>query len=74
MGWGIDALERAEPSIMAICSLSEFSTAVRRAVCVEAMHTQGETSDTPISTMVDYAKLKALNEGGRLFNAHPGEI
>ena len=57
-------MERSEPSITPIHSLSELSTAVTKAACIQGMHKQGESGDTLISATVPYAILKPLNEGG----------
>ncbi|KAK4810566.1 hypothetical protein QYF61_004529 [Mycteria americana] len=51
---GIDTMERGEPSIIPIKSLSELSTAVTKAACIQAMHKRG-SHDVPLSAAVDFA-------------------
>ncbi|KAK4811160.1 hypothetical protein QYF61_019791 [Mycteria americana] len=59
---GIDTMERGEPSIIPIKSLSELSTAVTKAACIQAMHKRG-SHDVPLSATVDFAMLKPLIRG-----------
>ncbi|KAK4810621.1 hypothetical protein QYF61_007358 [Mycteria americana] len=59
---GIDSMERGEPSIIPIKSLSELSTAVTKAACIQAMHKRG-SHDVPLSATVDFAMLKPLIRG-----------
>ncbi|KAK4828563.1 hypothetical protein QYF61_027532 [Mycteria americana] len=59
---GIDSMERGEPSIIPIKSLSELSTAVTKAACIQATHKQGP-HDVPLSATVDFAMLKPLIRG-----------
>ncbi|KAK4806399.1 hypothetical protein QYF61_016249 [Mycteria americana] len=60
---GTDALDRGEPSIIPIRSLSELSTAVTKAACTQAMHKHGEPNDTLIPATVEYTMLKPLSRG-----------
>ncbi|KAK4818861.1 hypothetical protein QYF61_020080 [Mycteria americana] len=59
---GIDSMEQGEPSIIPIKSLSELSTAVTKAACIQAMHKRG-SHDVPLSATVDFAMLKSLIRG-----------
>ncbi|KAK4810669.1 hypothetical protein QYF61_007469, partial [Mycteria americana] len=59
---GIDSMEQGEPSIIPIKSLSELSTAVTKAACIQAMHKRG-SHDVPLSATVDFAMLKPLIRG-----------
>ncbi|KAK4815931.1 hypothetical protein QYF61_010188 [Mycteria americana] len=59
---GIVTMERGEPSIIPIKSLSELSTAVTKAACIQAMHKRG-SHDVPLSATVDFAMLKPLIRG-----------
>ena len=60
---GIDAFDQGEPSMIPIRSLSELSTAITKAACIQSMNKRGESSDTPISATVDYTMLKPLIRG-----------
>lgn len=73
----IDALDQGEPSVIPICSQSEVSDVVTKAACVQAIYKCGESSDTPISTTVDYTMVKPLIRGSpsnsqTLFNCKMG--
>ncbi|KAK4828275.1 hypothetical protein QYF61_024940 [Mycteria americana] len=57
-----NTMERGEPSIIPIKSLSELSTAVTKATCIQAMHKRG-SHDVPLSATVDFAMLKPLIRG-----------
>ncbi|KAK4811127.1 hypothetical protein QYF61_019758 [Mycteria americana] len=59
---GIDTMEGGEPSIIPIKSLSELSTAVTKAACIQAMHKRG-SHDVPLSATVDFGMLKPLIRG-----------
>lgn len=59
---GIDILERGEPLLIPIRSVDELSTAITKAVCIQAMHKCGSFV-VPISATIDYAMLKPLIKG-----------
>ncbi|KAK4820512.1 hypothetical protein QYF61_000091 [Mycteria americana] len=60
---GINALDRGEPSMIPIRSLSELSTAVTKATCIKAIHQGGESGDTLLCAPIDYTTLKPLTRG-----------
>uniref|UniRef100_A0A8C3K6U7 Uncharacterized protein n=1 Tax=Calidris pygmaea TaxID=425635 RepID=A0A8C3K6U7_9CHAR len=59
---GVDILERGEPSLIPIESLSELPTAITKAACIQAMQEKGQ-HDIPLSATVNFEMLKPLIRG-----------
>lgn len=57
---GIDVTERGEPCLIPIKSLSKRSTAVIKAVCIQAMHKRGP-HDVPLTATVVFYDVKTTD-------------